>query len=327
MLSKEVLAMSIHYAILGILSYQSLTGYDIKKVMQESPFMYWSGNNNQIYKALVELHDKGLITGEVCHQNGSPSKKVYSIAPSGLAELKKWSLTMPEAQDSKNAFLVQLAWTWQLSYAELDALLEEYQREVTGRLALTEHKGRTGGFFPDRTPRERAVWRLISENVAGAYRQELSWIANAREVLREYAADESPYENGAQSANAGDDEPPHALIEKNGESYLYLGPADKRIETERDGLDLISLCAQYGVNRLMIDAERLSDDFFRLATGLAGAVLQKFAQYNIKAAVVLNEHKIKGRFVDFVKESNRGDQFRACQSKEEAENWLLSGRG
>lgn len=30
--------MTIDYAILGMLSWQPLTGYDIKKIIQESPF-------------------------------------------------------------------------------------------------------------------------------------------------------------------------------------------------------------------------------------------------------------------------------------------------
>ncbi len=50
--------MQIDYAILGLLSWKPLTGYDVKRVMQDSPFLYWSGNNNQIYKALTKLRTK-----------------------------------------------------------------------------------------------------------------------------------------------------------------------------------------------------------------------------------------------------------------------------
>ena len=43
--------MSIHHAILGLLSWKPHTGYDLKKVFEDSAFMHWSGNNNQIYRA------------------------------------------------------------------------------------------------------------------------------------------------------------------------------------------------------------------------------------------------------------------------------------
>ncbi len=47
--------MTINYTILGLLESGDRSGYDLKKVMQELDFLPWSGNNNQIYKALVFL--------------------------------------------------------------------------------------------------------------------------------------------------------------------------------------------------------------------------------------------------------------------------------
>jgi DNA-binding PadR family transcriptional regulator len=57
--------VSIKYAILGLLSSKPSTGYEMKKVFEESSVMYWSGNNNQIYKSLVELLNEGLVTSEI----------------------------------------------------------------------------------------------------------------------------------------------------------------------------------------------------------------------------------------------------------------------
>ena len=67
--------MSINFAILGILSYKPMTGYDLKKIIQDSTFMPWSGNNNQIYRSLTKLLDEGLVTNEVLHQESSPTKR------------------------------------------------------------------------------------------------------------------------------------------------------------------------------------------------------------------------------------------------------------
>jgi DNA-binding PadR family transcriptional regulator len=54
--------MSIEYAILGILSWRPLSGYDLKKMIEGSAALYLSGNNNEIYRTLVSLHDQGLVT-------------------------------------------------------------------------------------------------------------------------------------------------------------------------------------------------------------------------------------------------------------------------
>ena len=87
---EEGCAMSIKYAILGLLSWKSLSGYDLKKMIADSAALYWSGNNNQIYKTLVQLLDEELVTSEVHYQENLPPRKVYTINEKGQDELKKW---------------------------------------------------------------------------------------------------------------------------------------------------------------------------------------------------------------------------------------------
>ena len=175
--------MSIKHAILGILSYQPLTGYDLKKIIQDSPFMPWSGNNNQIYKSLVELLREGSVTKEVQHQESSPSKKIYTITQEGVEELKKWVLTSPEAPEAKKLFLVQLAWADLLKDDELDALLSKYEEEIKIQIILQQEKQRRGIFSPGRTPREKLIWEMIYENIIFSYEHELAWVKKVRSKL------------------------------------------------------------------------------------------------------------------------------------------------
>lgn len=317
--------MSINYAILGLLSYKPLTGYDLKKIMQDSPFMYWSGNNNQIYKALLELHNEGYVTNEIFHQDGSPSKKVYTITDAGLAKLKRWTLSLPEAPEARNTFLVQLAWTAQLNNNEIDLLLTKYEQEVKGRLAIVQAKMKTGCFSPNRTPRETVIWELLYDNVLNAYKSELEWVNKVRQALEPFDnADDEISTDAVAEIEKEMKKMEYQVVEKNNQKYIRLGHTGALIQAERDALELLSICAEHGTNLLLIQGERLSDAFLQLRTGVAGAVLQKFVLYNIKAAAVLDENRIKGKFKDFVSESNRGNTFRVYGSFDEAEHWLLN---
>lgn len=177
--------MSIKYAILGLLSSKPFTGYEMKKIFEDSPVMYWSGNNNQIYKSLVQLLDEGLVTSEVLHQETSPSKKVYTITGSGLAELKKWVLSPPEVPEFKKSFLVQLAWADQLSNEELNELLSKYENEIKIQLLLHQEKNRRGLYSPERNPREAFIWNMISQNPISSLKSELDWIQGIRRELLE----------------------------------------------------------------------------------------------------------------------------------------------
>jgi hypothetical protein len=75
----------------------------------------------------------------------------------------------------------------------------------------------------------------------------------------------------------------------------------------------------------MLHSEVLTDDFFKLKTGLAGQILQKFINYQIKTVLVLaNEEKVKGKFKDLMTEVNRGNDYRVFGNRIDAEAWLLS---
>jgi len=177
--------MSIQYAILGLLSWHPLFGYDLKKIISESDIFYWSGSNNQIYHTLIQLHEDGLATQVVQYQENLPAKKVYTITEKGQAELRKWVLSTPQLPELHNTFLIQLAWADQLSDAEIDALLGKYEDEVEMQLRILFEKGRRGTEIPDRTPREAYLWKKIAENITATYQNELAWARLMREELKE----------------------------------------------------------------------------------------------------------------------------------------------
>ena len=115
------------------------------------------------------------------------------------------------------------------------------------------------------------------------------------------------------------------LIEKGDRKYIVCSPEEASICTVQDGLDLISACMEHGVSLLMLPAESLSEEFFRLRTGLAGEIVQKLITYRIKTAAVLSpQHAVRGKFAEFLAETNKGSDFRTFHNVQEAEDWLLS---
>lgn len=314
--------MSINHAILGLLSARPMTGYDLKKVMQASPFLYWSGNNNQIYKALLALHEHGYVTGEVQHADNAPSKKRYTITGDGLFELRRWLGESPEAPEYKNPFLVRLAWADMLGAEEITALLDQYEQAVQGQLAMAQAAAGRGYFAPNRTARETALWSLIYDNIAQGYAGELQWIEQARQTLAAFPGGGGP--GGTADSEQEDRMMTHELIEKNGKKYVLLRAPGQPLASEQDALDAIALCGQNDATRLLIEDGRIPDAFLQLRSGVLGAVLQKFSNYRIRAAAVLDATRMQGRFLEFANETNRGNAFRVFATFDEAEQWLLS---
>jgi len=77
----------------------------------------------------------------------------------------------------------------------------------------------------------------------------------------------------------------------------------------QDALDLMSDLGTNNCNRIIIKETNLSKDFFRLKSGLAGEILQKFSTYGVKLAIIGDFSKYKSApLQDFILESNKGNQ-------------------
>ncbi|MBN2736159.1 MAG: DUF4180 domain-containing protein [Spirochaetales bacterium] len=108
-----------------------------------------------------------------------------------------------------------------------------------------------------------------------------------------------------------------------GTSCPWVETTDTRLLHSVDqALDLLGFYGFGQKPRLLIHHKHLSSDFFDLKTGLAGEIFQKFANYNVRAALVLNQCCLKGRFAELVLELNRGGPVRVFHSSEEAMPWL-----
>lgn len=304
--------MSIQHAILGLLSWKPATGYELKKIFEQSPTMYWSGNNNQIYKSLVKLLDEGLVTNEVQHQTGSPSKKIYSITEEGRACLKEWVVSESEVPELRNTFLIQLAWADQLSDEELDELLEQYESKIGTQLLYQQEKRRRGASAPGRSERETFLWEQISENALLFYRNELVWVQQIRKQLGERKQKE---EKAAMN---------YTIVDHGGSKYIEVLAAEPRLGTEQDAVDLVAVCMEHESRYILLHSEALSEDFFKLRTGVAGHMIQKWINYRVKAAAVAPKALIhQGRFKEMALEANKSHHFGVFESREDAESWLL----
>lgn len=175
--------MILKYAILGFLSWRPLAGYDLKKLFVDAGFIYWSGNNNQIYRTLLELNHEGLVANEVIAPPTGPARKVYTITAAGIAELQTWLHSALEAPQHKNAFLIQLAWADALAPEELDSLLARYAHDVEIQLITARDEKRRSRINPARTAREALLWRAIHDNRIDFYARELAWVTELRQAL------------------------------------------------------------------------------------------------------------------------------------------------
>jgi hypothetical protein len=97
------------------------------------------------------------------------------------------------------------------------------------------------------------------------------------------------------------------------------------LRNDRDAADLIPTVWSHRAVLIVLPAERLGDDFFRLNTRIAGEVIQKFLNYSLRLAIVgdISRYLAESTSLrDFVYESNRGNQVWFVESIEELDKRL-----
>ena len=97
-------------------------------------------------------------------------------------------------------------------------------------------------------------------------------------------------------------------------------PIVRRID---DAGVLVEACMSSRAHRVLLHPENLTDRFFDLSSGEAGAILQKLRNYRIRLALVCRaDVRFSSRFAEMVAEEERGDHFRVFHSSSVARDWL-----
>ena len=98
------------------------------------------------------------------------------------------------------------------------------------------------------------------------------------------------------------------------------------IKDTSSALDLL-MAARYeaGADRIAIAKEFVIDDFFILSSGIAGEILQKYVNYQMKIAIYGDYSGYTSKPLhDFIYESNKGHDFFFVETREEAIRKLAS---
>jgi DNA-binding PadR family transcriptional regulator len=139
--------VSLDYAILGFLSEEPASGYDLKnRCFASSIAAYWSADQAQIYRTLDKLEKSALVSETRTRQEKRPDRRVYSITDQGKRSLIGWLTTPEPLPKTRDAFALKLHFSSALKPGQRRALLtsqlEErraHQNRLLGqRRSLTE---------------------------------------------------------------------------------------------------------------------------------------------------------------------------------------------
>jgi PadR family transcriptional regulator AphA len=174
--------MSLRHALLGLLSEEPSSGYDLTQRFAEGIGNYaWSAKHSQIYPELKKLSDDGLI--EMVDE-GARGKRTYAITGAGRDELRTWLLNPPAGAGVRNEFVLRLFLLSALEPAEAAAVLRGTAEACESRLTVLTEEFQmltAGGSASGGAPGMAAQYGLY------AYQATIDWTRWALSALEQDA--------------------------------------------------------------------------------------------------------------------------------------------
>ncbi|SHJ99103.1 DUF4180 domain-containing protein [Propionispora hippei] len=116
------------------------------------------------------------------------------------------------------------------------------------------------------------------------------------------------------------------IIKNNGVAIAVLHSDELLITDTQSALDLIALINyDDDCQRIAINKEAIIEDFFKLSSGIAGEILQKFVNYSKKIAIIGDFSIYTSKpLKDFIYECNQGNAVFFVPDEQTAINKLLT---
>ena len=127
------------YLILGLLSEQPISGYQIKKIVEKRFSFFWSESYGQIYPELKRLEKEEMIKvhkEDLCENAAHKERKKYAITDIGILKLQKW-LKMPvEKEMTRYEILLKLYFSNHVLPETMIQHIREFQINHRNQLEL-----------------------------------------------------------------------------------------------------------------------------------------------------------------------------------------------
>jgi DNA-binding PadR family transcriptional regulator len=123
------------FAILGLLNWKPMSGYDIKRLVEMALSHFWSESYGNLFPTLNALVEEGLATKRTDPASGARQRQVYTITSKGRRAFKKWLREPASPVQMRNELQLKFFLTSRGSIDDSIRLLEEYRAQQKQRYA------------------------------------------------------------------------------------------------------------------------------------------------------------------------------------------------
>lgn len=117
----------LEFIIIGMVFYKPLTGYDVKKYIEDGIGVFYKASYGSLYPSLKKLTEKGFLTMFEQPQGGR-QKKYYQITEQGKDAFFEWLSTPMDSNDNMDNHLAKVYFFDRLPVDIRNQQLQEYEQ-------------------------------------------------------------------------------------------------------------------------------------------------------------------------------------------------------
>ena len=171
------------YVLLGLLSHESMTGYEMKKRLDTTLRFFWGGSYGSIYPTLNRLETEGKVTKEDISSNGR-EKISYSITEYGKEILKQWLRKPVEKDELRYETLLKLFFGNENGFEGAKEHIERFEEKCRSELVvLNMFAENLKKYLENDTHKYYYLTVRFGINTYEAY---LKWCKEAKEQIKEW---------------------------------------------------------------------------------------------------------------------------------------------
>ncbi|SEM36080.1 Virulence activator alpha C-term [Butyrivibrio sp. ob235] len=173
----------IDVVILGLLSHEDLTGYDIKKRLDGAIGFFWKGSFGNIYPALTAMEKEGLVSKKKNSKTGGREKIPYHITKQGIKALQAWLQEEQTSNELRYETLLKLYFGGAADRSLAIRNIQIFEEDVKCNLTvLNMYKDNLEKVLDEE---DHIFYYLTVTFGIDTYEAYLKWCAKAKKLLRD----------------------------------------------------------------------------------------------------------------------------------------------
>ncbi|MBU9712334.1 PadR family transcriptional regulator [Evansella tamaricis] len=186
--------MSLRFGMLGLLCYQDMSGYELKKTFDTSLQFMWNTKTSQIYRELQRMEEQNHVTSSVEVQDKKFDRKVYSITNRGRDAFHEWVNKFPKnlIAPIRDEFIIRVFFGEQIEANNLTFEIQRFKKQQEEELEtiLFIEKEAEKSAVEERLEDSLFYWLLTIKRAKKGIIAEIDWANEALELIKNKGREE-----------------------------------------------------------------------------------------------------------------------------------------